>query len=145
MEPADLLPGLLKMLEERFGRVGYHLGNLALLAAVGSLVLMPTGIAAGGVFVLFPSILSETRSVADSALHSIVVYEIGFGIYLGSVTIMFKVVAVRARRAIERERAHNRLQYRAYMQLLNRIAVAWAQRGVNLETEWIEDLEEPNA
>ena len=41
MAPTDLLPGLGKMLEQRLGRTGYHIGTVVALAAAMSIILSP--------------------------------------------------------------------------------------------------------
>ena len=63
MDPSDLLSGLAKMLEERLGQMGYHLGILIALAAAGFIILLPIGALALIVSQLFPPSLPVSWSV----------------------------------------------------------------------------------
>ena len=102
MDVDALLPGTAKMLAERLGRPGYHLGTVAVVAAAGAICLSPVVMLAlilGGVSVAFD------RRIPTAALE-----HTGFLLALGCVLSIvsygvFRYMARRAMRKVEQRAA----------------------------------------
>ena len=141
MDPSDLLPGLCKMLEQRFGATGYYMGNVVLVAASAVIVLLPVGATllmlpriaeAGSVFGITPASLGKT----------LMIFGVGAFIYLGTCFLLLQFFVTRARRIIKRDKEAADLQYRSYMADLNAIAADLRQHGITLKTVPVDTDEE---